>query len=94
MKIFPDGRTDRRTGGWTYARVIAISPEPFDRGMKNLIADEMFRTATEAKDDGSVPVKHVKAPSGILLTVSRRYFCRCSSMLHSLHVCGLRQYGQ
>ena len=33
------------------------------------------------------PVKRVKNPSNLLLTVPRRYFCCCSSVLHVMSVC-------
>ena len=50
---------------------------------------EIFtRTTVEAKGEGLDPVNHVKAPSNLLLTVSRRYFCYVSTMLHvAMSVC-------
>ena len=50
-------------------------------------ADQMFRTTAEANGEGLYPVKHVEAPSNLLLTVPRRHFCCCSSMLHVMPVC-------
>ena len=59
--------------------------------------DQMFRTTAEVKAEGLDPVQLVYAPSNLLLTIPRRYFCCGSSMLHvvmSVCVYGLVHYGQ
>ena len=40
--------------------------------LRNLHANQMFRTTAEANDESFDPVKHVQAPRDLLLTVPRR----------------------
>ena len=82
MHIWPYSMTHK----WPYSRFVCFLYSFIDR-LENLHADLMFQSTAEAKGEDSDPVKHVSAPSYVLLTVQMRYFCCGSSVYHVVSVC-------